>query len=170
MKMFHTKFWKSHRNSVRLIAVSKHHWVGSETVVSVKFRCGKFSKSNWWTKLVESEFYEVFKMRLALKMKLFEIVRRNFAILGISPHKHPFNRNSLETFFICGLSCILCGVFLICNANTFREYTESIYMTTMQMVIASIFTIVVVKTSKLFQFVDDFEKYIENRKLTTSNE
>lgn len=84
--------------------------------------------------------------------------------MGIGPNQHQFNRKSLETFFMYGLSSTLCGAFLICDANSFREYTDSIYMTSLTIAIAINFANFVSTSTKLFQYIHDAEEYFNSRK------
>lgn len=101
------------------------------------------------------------------KMQLFQSVQMNLAILGICPSQSMqiscgFNGKMLKVAFFHGLSGILSCLFFVYEAHTFREYTDSIYMTSATIMVILYFLILILKMAKLFEFIDDFEKVISD--------
>lgn len=98
-------------------------------------------------------------------MKLFRIIQKNFAILGItsaqSIQKHPFNRQIVLLYSIYGSTWISSVLFLFQKANTFEEYTNNIYITSAAAIVMFSFTIIVFKMSKLFEFVNNLGESVE---------
>lgn len=99
------------------------------------------------------------------KLRILQTLQQKFAILGICPIETKQACNSrnklLIGFCIFGISSISHCVFLFGVANTFEEYTNSIYMTTMTISIAAVYLIVVWKMENLFQFIENCEQIID---------
>lgn len=99
-------------------------------------------------------------------MKIFQSTKQFLANVGIAPDSRPFNlRNSL-TLLVFGITVILVSSFLFCEANTFKEYTESIYMTSVSWAIFITFLSVIWKKEYIFLFTDQWEKIAETSKLS----
>lgn len=98
------------------------------------------------------------------KMRILKTLKRKFAILGIcsigTRQTYDKRNKLLIGFLIFGISSILHCVFLFGVAKTFEEYANSIYMTTMTISISAVYSIVVWKTEKLFQFIKGCEQII----------
>lgn len=98
-------------------------------------------------------------------MKLFETFQKNFAIIGIAPNAYRLNLGKkCFTSLVIWSSCILNLIFFIHEANTFIEYTTSIYLGTAFTVIAICFARIIFQTQNIFKFIDGCEKVIENGK------
>lgn len=54
-------------------------------------------------------------------------------------------------------------IYLFNDANTFKEYTDSIYLTSSTMVITITGIIIASNMKKEFELIDQFEEAIENR-------
>lgn len=96
-------------------------------------------------------------------MKIFIPNQKYFALLGISRQQsmQPFNAKNLLSFLILFLLVILCGGFLVCDANNLNEYTESIYITSVTITIATIFLTFIWNMNEFFNFIDEWEKIVE---------
>ena len=91
-------------------------------------------------------------------MKLYQSNQDNLSSLGISSVEKSFNRRMVKTYLIYGLSNISANLYLIFEANNFLQYTNSVYVTTGLALIIIGFSIMIFKTSKLYQFMDDCDK------------
>ena len=96
-------------------------------------------------------------------MKLYQIVQKDFALLGISPNQPNFDQKSVMAFLIFSLGIISGTVFLFFKANTFLEYTQSIYATTTIFDAWIGFIIFLVKKEKILELMNDIEKYANEK-------
>lgn len=125
-------------------------------------------------RIVEEIFYSNFdsdiqfniKLELFLKifeknskMKLYQSVQRQFAVLGINSQlliqKYPFNRTILLMFFSYICNIISFCIFMYYDVNTFREYTDSIYVTSTDVLVVICFGNVVFGVAGFFKFIDN---------------
>lgn len=99
-------------------------------------------------------------------MKLFQLVQMNFAILGIhtSQSMNPFNHKILFGFTLFGSAIISMFMYILCEANTFFEYTHCICAIFVGIGVIINFAIFVFKTSKLIKFLESAEKNIVDGK------
>lgn len=99
------------------------------------------------------------------EMKIFLTNQKYFATMGITRHqtkqRQPFNTDNLLSSFKFCLCVTLLVNFLACEANTFKEYTESIYFTSATISIANIFFVFVWNMDDFFDFCDGWEKCAE---------
>lgn len=98
-------------------------------------------------------------------MLLFRIIQTKFGILGVtlaqSMQELPFNRRIILVYFIHGNALASGVTFLLKKANTFEEYTNNIYMTSASAMIMFCYTIVVSRMAKLFEFINEAEKTVD---------
>lgn len=100
------------------------------------------------------------------KMKILKESQKYFATMGITRHQamqcqQPFNaKNSQQLVKFC-LFVIPFGGFLIFEANSFKEYTESICFTSAIIVIAIIFLAFIWNMRNFFNFVDGWEECVK---------
>lgn len=94
-------------------------------------------------------------------MKLFQIIQKNFALLGISSNQSLCNRQSVVAFSIYGFASIFSSAFLFFKANTFLEYTMNVFVTTTIFAIWIAFTVILFKKQNLFQLIDEFERLFD---------
>lgn len=101
------------------------------------------------------------------KIKLFQIIQRNVAILGISSNyskqNDMLNRNVLKASVFYGLNSTFNTIFLLVEASNFREYIDSIIATTSVFGILFCFMIVFSEMSKLFEFIENCERATNER-------
>lgn len=98
-------------------------------------------------------------------MKIFETNLKYFATLGITRHqamqRQPFNTENVLQFFNHCLCVSLCIGNLLCEANSFREYTDSIYFISSAISVAAMFLQFVWNMKFFFEFIDGLKKCIK---------
>lgn len=104
-----------------------------------------------------------------LEMKLFQVVLKNFSILGISSDHSKLNGKLVKTFLIYALGGSLSVAFLFYEAKTFMEYTSNIYVTTAIAVISTYFTILTLKSKKFFKLIDNLMIFIDESAYVSYN-
>lgn len=102
-------------------------------------------------------------------MKLFQLTQKHFALLGISlcqsKQKYSFlNRKILKVYFCYWFAIILYFASFIWETHTFREYTELIFKMLIPILLAIVFTIVVMKMEILFEIIDKCESIVDKSK------
>lgn len=98
-------------------------------------------------------------------MKLFGIVQANFASLSISSSQPRFNIKSAMVFLSIGLAAVSCAAFLFFEANTFMEYINTAYATSVMIGCFIGFTIFVFKKEKFLQTIHELEKIVVKSEL-----
>lgn len=63
-------------------------------------------------------------------MIIFESAKKNLASLGYDANKRPFHRKQLSKVMQSFLAIVLECLYIVYDANTVREYINSIFMTT----------------------------------------
>lgn len=81
-------------------------------------------------------------------------------------NKHLFNKNIFVSTSLCALCIILFGVFIFCQANSFIEYTEPIYLLSSTIIITIAVVHTIIKMKMFFEYIQTFEKMVNSRKLT----
>lgn len=95
-------------------------------------------------------------------MKILEPNQAYFGTVGITRHQsmqwQPFNaKNLLESLKFC--SSVVSSVgFLVYEANTFNEYTESVYCLSADIVVVIIFLMFIWSSEDFFAFIDGWEE------------
>lgn len=96
------------------------------------------------------------------KIKIFHLIRKNFATAGISPElvsqTFPINWK-----IFMGFSSLMVGIYAVCvyifnDAKTFVEYTQSIYICSMAILIFAALTITLLNVKKLFNFIEFYDR------------
>lgn len=109
------------------------------------------------------------------KLKIFKMSQKYFAILGISPilvtQPYPFNRNISINYLLFGLHLICHFIFVLYEATTLWEYIQSIYLCSISILGAMVFSMLVFRVSILFKYIAEFETVINigKRSLNISN-
>lgn len=97
-------------------------------------------------------------------MKIFELTLKNFATVGITANlpRQPYPLNArISTGFLILNSYLICNaVFVVYEAETFTDYTQSIYIGSSTALILFALIILVFKSKKLFQLIGDCENLI----------
>lgn len=103
------------------------------------------------------------------KRKAFEITQKYFAVIGITPSlvdkSYPFNGSILGGFIILGSGFYLTFAFLICDAETFAEYTQTACACSLEILITFTLLIVVLKVKKLFKLTNGADILVNTSKL-----
>lgn len=99
-------------------------------------------------------------------MKIFQLVQKNHAIVGICPNStHTFNENAIKTLFLYVFSFALSVVYLFDGAKTFIEYTYNMYMTMMIAMLFIVYGIAISKMCKWFEHISHMEELVNQTKL-----
>lgn len=101
-------------------------------------------------------------------VKVFEIVQRHYAALGIRPTNHssakcPINKRVLTTISFLLCSIVLHAVYMFQMAAGFMEFVECICTTYASCMITGCFTIIVLQKDSLFESIGNLEKLIDTR-------
>lgn len=107
------------------------------------------------------------------KLKIFQLVHKNFANIGISPdlaeQPYPFNGKiimgsaTLLLYVICSL------MYLFDEAKTFTENTRTIYMCSLAAVIFFDLMILILNAKELFQLMNECVSIVNTRECTAKN-
>lgn len=97
-------------------------------------------------------------------VKVFQSAQRIFSILGISSDKRPFNRTILTFVFTFGAMVCCYIVFLLSIAETFKQYTDNIYLTASTSIITFCLVVVSCKMRVIFKLIDCAESFINESK------
>lgn len=102
---------------------------------------------------------------LDIKMKLFQTIQKNHAIVGIrSNQTHAINGRVVVTFSIYVLGFTSCAIYLFHEANTFFEYSSNMFLTTGLIMIIVVYAIIFFKITKLFELISDCERVFDRSK------
>lgn len=104
-----------------------------------------------------------------MKLKVFQSIQRNFAILGVGLHQskqsYPFDVRNVLVLFIFGLSLISASVS-VAHAHKFKEYINTFHIAVTVAFGGITFVIVMCQMKKLFQFIDIIEDEVEKREFS----
>lgn len=108
-------------------------------------------------------FEEVFSES---KMKVFQTIQKQFAILGISSprppiQKYPFNERIYFGFLLFGCSTVSKFVYIFHVASGFIEYVECVSVISGSIIIIVCFGAIVFRKSTIFESVDLMEKLLD---------
>lgn len=95
-------------------------------------------------------------------MKIFSTLQKNVEIIGIGPHQQPFNWHSSLSIFINSFGVVLNVAYFFCEANTFQEYAESIFVGTCVIVLSIVFVYFVRNSRIIYDCLDEAEKNIDD--------
>lgn len=100
-------------------------------------------------------------------MKIFEIVQRNYATLGISSshqstQKYPFNKRELFGFILFACTTVLQYVGTFHDSSNFMEFMVSVCATSGGTLIFVFFLAIVFRKTTLFQSIEHIEKVIDS--------
>lgn len=99
------------------------------------------------------------------KMKLFQVIQKNLAMLGISSNQQRYcNQKSVMTLFVYSLAITLSMVFLFFKADTYLEYTLNIYVTSTAFGACVGFIALLFQKGKLFKLIDELEEFFNESK------
>lgn len=164
--------------------LSTFHTYKTITVVEIHFSQFTFTgNDNRSNKIKVHRFVNLFKVKVKMeqpnepamkdskpekpntqlpKPKGFVIIEKYFAIAGITPsladQTCPLNGRILLGFLLLGSGMYFTSVFLIDEAETFAEYTQSVYTNALSTLIILALLILIFKVKQLFKFINDCDK------------
>lgn len=101
-------------------------------------------------------------------MKPYKTIQENFAIIGINrkllTQSYPFNWRIFITLLELTAGVGFVSMYVIKYANTFIEYTQSIFLGSAGTLVAILLLCIIIKAEKLFEFIDRNEIMINTRK------
>lgn len=99
-------------------------------------------------------------------MKIFKILQRQYAILGISPSisLNSFKKRVLFGFLMFGYLFISGFVYTSYVANDFMEYVECCCALSACVIIFVCYAAVAFRKTILFDGIDNIERFIDTRK------
>lgn len=105
------------------------------------------------------------------KLKAFESIQFHLATVGITPclanQSYPINGSISYGFLLLG-SCIYFSFkFLIYDAETYIEYTQSVFAGSLATLILLALIIIILKVQKLFEFIHSCENSFNTREKET---
>lgn len=102
------------------------------------------------------------------KLIVFQTIKKNFITFGFSPNlisqAYPFNKRILLHFLIHGLGAISTFVFILCEAKNFIEYTQTIYMFSLSILIIITMANMTLKVNELFDLLNGGESIANTSK------
>lgn len=95
-------------------------------------------------------------------MKLFQVTKKNLAAVGISQNLtiQPWawlNARILMGFLVLGSASLCTFAYTTCEAETFAEFTQSIYVGSTVILISLALLNLLVNTRTMFELFDGFE-------------
>lgn len=98
-------------------------------------------------------------------MVIFESSQRHLAMLGIKGHQptvnHGFNKQNLMIIAMFGTSSILTTAYLSNDPNFGEEFIITVYAGTASILSTVDVTILVWKTTKLFEFINSVDSFTQ---------
>lgn len=100
-------------------------------------------------------------MKKKIKM-LFQLVQENFSTLGISKTQsaYSFRIKVVIGYLLLGTDFIIHLKFLFDEANSFKEYSECIFTTSITVMGLWSYAILIHKREKLLEFIDKCENML----------
>lgn len=101
------------------------------------------------------------------KIKFLKVTQLNFALVGIdrtlATQRYPMNGRLLMTFLVLNAILICSVMYIIYEADTFKAYLESVYITFATILITGVFIIIILKSHEMFEFMENIESFINTR-------
>lgn len=103
-----------------------------------------------------------------MKMKIYQTVKTNLALIGYKENLRPFNERQ-KWIFIIGFSTLLANyVDLLHDSNTPKEYMDSIFMSGIGTFVQISHISTTFKMETIFIFINEVEEVINASKLKSS--
>lgn len=99
------------------------------------------------------------------KMEIFKSVKGDLVSVGFDASKRPFHREQLSKILKSCLAIILQLLYLVCDANTTREYINSILMTIVGIAVFIAYLSGIFQTTTVSDFINGYETLINGSKL-----
>lgn len=111
---------------------------------------------------VDTSSVEITQTKFNYEMsKILLTLCKKSAIIGIKPHQHPINVQSLPLLFIDGLNIASSGVYFFSEPESFQEYAESIFLQTIFLAATSGFVVTLLQMQQIFDWIEDVEQLID---------
>lgn len=94
-------------------------------------------------------------------MKLFVTTLKNFTLMGIGSGQKQINAKMLIALLFLWLTSIFNTIFLVYEANNFKDYTQNLYMTVASTLVAMFYVQIFFQISIVEKFIEDFERKID---------
>lgn len=101
------------------------------------------------------------------QMEIFKTIKNNFASIGFTKKNEQFHTEQLLRTVEGFLAIILQCLYLLFDANTIKDYMVSILTTTVGIFVYVAYLSTVIKTEKIFIFLDDIEDVINESKFSS---
>lgn len=136
-----------------------------------KTQLGCLLKISFEIHLILDFWYFPFFRSSSDKMKLFQLIQRNFAILGINStqNRSLFNYKIFLGFLLLGLTMISNLVYILREATSFFEYIQCICPILVAITMIISFLSFVFNTSTLVEFYNFAENNIDGEWKSTRN-
>lgn len=100
-------------------------------------------------------------------MKFLTETQKYCEMIGVSAHqstqKYPLNFKNVAFFIILHVATISAAAFILYDAKSFKDYTNSMYPTTSWIAVTLDTYIFIFRMDKIFEFIDHYENVIEKR-------
>lgn len=103
-------------------------------------------------------------------IKTFQKLQRLASLYGVDSNQHPFNRRNWMEFSNFGFGIILNGAYILCQAETFREYADSIFIFTSLVNTMMVFAFSVLRMRPIFDGISRGEEIINDSEFDLNNE
>lgn len=101
------------------------------------------------------------------KMKILQVVQKTLAIVGICQNPTRASSRKIKLILSLFVLAIIFSTIYICHdANTFLEYSYSMYLTTVIALVIFDYVIVIFNMSKLFDLIFECQEIFEQSKST----
>lgn len=94
------------------------------------------------------------------KLKIFESVKRHLASIDLDEDKPRFHRQQVLHVVKSFLALTLQYLYLVFDANTARDYMNSIFMTVVGVAVATSYWSAIFQMTTIYDFIDRYEKII----------
>lgn len=99
-----------------------------------------------------------------LNIKAFETLRKNLTNAGIGSNSTnqswPFNGNIFYGFIVLGYGIFFTSAFIIYEAESIADYTQSVYAVSLLTLISVCFLILIFNVKKFFEFINRTDNLI----------
>lgn len=92
------------------------------------------------------------------KVRFFAYLRECIGRFGLYSEQSSLNARVALGVLLTWLTVFLDGMFLVCEADTFWDYTTSVFITLATAVTAIIFTMFISTKRKVFEILDLFDE------------
>lgn len=101
-------------------------------------------------------------------MELFQLIRKSFKIIGIYPSESDGKFSSLNLRNVTLMFCLFMAtgssiMSLLYECETMLDYSMSIFAISTNVIISIIVPVLVSNSSKIFEYIDDLEIFIQQR-------